>query len=101
VRDMPQGALSLVGEQGPELRFVPTGADIYTAGETQRILRALAGRATAPAGAGASAPPLAGGGGGNVINNDVKIVSPGTGSPDPRIARAQWDSELRAKGALG
>jgi phage-related protein len=101
VRSMAEGRLSLVGEEGPELRYVPSGADIYTASETQRILRALAGGASAPVAAAGPAPALAGGGGGNVIHNDVKIVSPGTGSPDPRIARAQWDAELRAKGALG
>ncbi len=96
VRDMASGAVRLVGEEGPELRFVPQGADIFTASETRRILRALAGGASMPAGAAGGVPALAGAGGHTEQN--FNFITPGTGNPDPRIAMAQAALFQRQKG---
>lgn len=99
VRDKPTSGWNLVGEEGPELRFIPKGADVFTVGETQRILRALAGGVSAPAVAASGGGPAIAGGGDTYY--DVKVVSPGTGSPDPDVAAAKWNATLRARGALG
>lgn len=98
VRDRATSSLALVGEKGPELRFVPKGADVFNVGETQRILRALAGGVAAPAVAGASSSATGSGRGDTYY--DVKVVSPGTGAPDPAVAMAQWNAMLRAQGAF-
>jgi phage-related protein len=101
IRDLPIGGLHRVGEEGEELAFVPTGADMYNADETRRILRALAGgasRPASPAGAAAGAIPSRSGGGDNYY--DLKVISPGTGSPDPDIALAKLNASLRARGGL-
>jgi phage-related protein len=37
----PFGHLAVVGEQGPELMYVPKGSDIYTAGQTRQMLSNL------------------------------------------------------------
>jgi phage-related protein len=101
VRDIPSNTLALVGEEGPELRFIPQGADVFTAGETRRILRALArGAGRAATSSGSAIPAAAGGaGGGDVIGEqNFNFITPGTGNPDPRIAMAQAAFIRRQKG---
>lgn len=98
VENLWESMFAMVGENGPELAFLPQGTDIYTASETRRILKALGQGAAAPATS--SAVPVAGGSSQVVNNYDVKVVSPGTGSPDPDVAAALWDAKLRAKGVL-
>lgn len=100
VRDLAKGGLRRVGEEGEELMFVPTGADIYTAAETRNILRALASGAVAPAASPVSSPVPAVVGGNGVTIGELKVVSPGTGSPDPDVALAQISARLRARGIL-
>jgi phage-related protein len=97
VRNRPISGLSLVGEEGPELAFLPKGIDVFNAGETQRMLRALAdGVQPSNGGTGVSIA-----GAGQVVNNfDLKVVSPGTGSPDPAITLALWGAQVRARGAI-
>jgi phage-related protein len=98
VRGRSGSGLALVGEQGPELSFIPPGADVFTASETRRILRALADGVARPIGGGAS-PALAGAGGGTVIGEQsFHFNTPGTGNPDPRIAMAQAALIQRQKG---
>jgi phage-related protein len=98
VRGRSSSSLALVGEEGPELRFIPRGADVFTAGKTRRILRALADGVAQPIGGGA-APALAGAGGGTVIGEqNFHFNTPGTGNPDPRIAMAQAALIERQKG---
>jgi phage-related protein len=100
LRGPAPGHLAEVGEMGRELMFIPRGADIFTAGETRRILRALADGVTRPlTGGGASVPALAGGGGGTAIGTQTfQFITPGTGNPDPRIAMAQAALIQRQKG---
>jgi phage-related protein len=99
VRGRSSSSVALVGEQGPELSFIPRGADVFTAGETRRILRALADGVARPIGGGGSAPALAGAGGGTVIGEQsFHFSTPGTGNPDPRVAMAQAALIQRQKG---
>lgn len=99
VRNLPMSGLHRVGEEGEELAFLPSGADVFNVGETQRILRALAGGVSVPVAAGGGGAVA---GGGPVTNHyNVEVISPGTGSPDPEIAAAKWDATLRAKGVFG
>jgi phage-related protein len=101
VENLWESMFAMVGEQGPELAFLPQGTDIYTAGETRNILKALGRGASAPAAAAGSGAPALGGGAGQVVNNyDLKVVSPGTGSPDPDIALAKLSAGLRARGGI-
>lgn len=44
------GGLALVGEEGPELMYVPKGATIFPADKTRRILEGIAGTDVQPAG---------------------------------------------------
>lgn len=97
VRDLASGGLHLVGEEGPELSFLPPGTDVYTAGETRRILRALAGGASGGGARVAGTPALAGAGGGGG-DQYFSFHTPGTGNPDPRIAMAQAALFRRQKG---
>jgi phage-related protein len=106
------GGLALVGERGPELALLPQGSDVYTAEETRRIFRALAGDGLAALSQGAAAlisPPAvqipgAIGGGSSVVHHptyDTTISAPGGGSPEPEMALAIWDTKLRARGGVG
>lgn len=96
-RDIVKGGLARVGEKGEELVFMPQGADVYTANETRRILRALAGGVAAPSAGAVSAPATAmGGGGGTTIINQITPIA-GGGSPDPEVLVAQLNAKLRAR----
>jgi len=98
VRGRSSSSVALVGEQGPELSFIPRGADVFTAGETRRILRALADGVARPIGGGA-APASVGAGGGTVIGEQhFSFSTPGTGNPDPRVVMAQAALIQRQKG---
>lgn len=44
------GGWSWVGERGPELMYVPRGSDIYSNGESRRMVSGESGGATTPAG---------------------------------------------------
>lgn len=97
VRGRASGGVAVVGESGPELSFVPQGADIFTAMETRRILRALASGITRPLAGGGAVPALAGaGGGGTTINQYVTPIA-GGGSPDPEVLAAQLSARARAR----
>lgn len=98
VRGRPDSGLALVGEMGPELSFIPQGADVFTAGETRRILRALAAGVARPFAGSPGIPAVAAGGAGGGININVTPIA-GGGSPDPEILAAQLGAKLRAKGA--
>jgi phage-related protein len=99
VRGRSGSSVALVGEQGPELSFIPQGADVFTASETRRILRALADGVSRPFGGASRAPALAGAGAGTVIGEqNFHFSTPGTGNPDPRVAMAQAALIQRQKG---
>lgn len=48
-----RGGLSVVGEEGPELVYVPTGSDVYTASDTRRMFSGSGGSSGSVAGASA------------------------------------------------
>lgn len=96
--NLRESMFALVGERGPELAFLPQGTDIYDAGETRNILKALARGTAQPAGSGARPAAPSTGGGDNYY--DVRIEAPSSGYADPDIAAALWNAKLRARGAL-
>jgi phage-related protein len=98
VRDLPSAGLHLVGEEGPEFAFLPKGADVFTASDTRRMLRALAGGAASLASGSAAVPALAlgGGGGGDIFHQT--FYTPPTGNPDPEIVAMQMRLRGRRKG---
>lgn len=98
VEDLLRDTLAMVGERGPELAFLPQGTDIYTAGQTRNILKALgsgASLSTTTAGAtGAGSVPV----GGDTYIQHFNFSTPGTGNPDPRVAASQVALFQRRKG---
>lgn len=98
VRDRPESGLSLVGEQGPELAFLPKGVDVFTASETRKILRALADGTKAGLAGGRAAPSLAGVGGAQINNFEIK--APAGEQPDAETTLALIDLKLRTRGVF-
>lgn len=98
VRDLARDGLHRVGEMGEELVWLPQGADVYTANETRKILRALAGGARGQNVA--AAPALSGGASRGDTNYYLTVQAPSSGTADPEATLALLTAKLRARGGF-